>query len=402
MSQAATSPTSPGAGALTSRHRVLTALAHRQPDRLPVDFVAAPEVWDKLVAHFRVDAIPPVDASFFEPAREEVLRRLAVDCRLLSYDMFCSPPQGAAQGGGRTDWWGSRDRSTPNRMWRQVAPDGTSRDIWGTRRKTVHNEFGAYEEVVGSPLAGAESVNDLRSYPWPSPDWWDFRSAPEVVRELDSHGLYHLRFRIGSVFEAAWQLRGLQQFLVDLVSSPEVPRYIMSRLTEVHLENTRRVIEVLGERLDMVYLYDDVGAQNGLIISPATWRSEVRPHYAELVQLAHSHGLPVMYHCDGAIRKLVPELIDLGIDVLNPVQPGVPGMEPEGLKRDFGGSLAFHGGVDIVKLLPQGTTGEVADAVRRCGAVLGRDGGYILCSAHHLQPDTPVENIEALYDVALR
>lgn len=399
---AGSSPTAPAADVATPRDRVLTALAHRQPDRIPVDFVAAPEVWDKLTAHFGIDTVAPTEGTFFEPAREEVLRRFEVDCRLLSYDMFCAPPEDVLHGGSRVDWWGSRDRSTPNRMWRQVSPDGTSWDIWGAQRRTVRNKLGAYEEFVSFPLARAERVSDLGSHPWPHPDWWDFQSAPEVVRELDRHGPYHLRFRIGSVFEVAWQLRGMQQFLMDLVTSPEIPRYIMSRLTEVHLENTRRVMELLAGRLDMVYLYDDVGAQNGLMISPGTWQSELRPYYANLVALAHSHGLPVMYHCDGAIRKLIPRLIDLGINVLNPIQPNVQGMEPEGLKREFGDALAFHGGVDIVELLPHGSVDEVAAAVRHCGDVLGREGGYILCSAHHLQPDTPVENIEALYDVALR
>lgn len=387
---------------LTPRERVKAALGHHEPDRVPADFAATHEVWDGLIAHFGLESSGNSLADYSESQREALLRHFEIDTRVLSYDMFCSPPLSVLHEGASVDWWRSLDRSTPNRMWRQWEADGTNQDIWGARRRKISHEFGAYEEFVSWPLQEAESVDDLKAHPWPDPDWWDFSPMPGIVHELDAHELYHLRFRIGSIFETAWQLRGMQQFLMDLVISPEIPRYIMDRLAEVHAENTRRVLELLGERLDMVYLYDDVATQNSLMISPAMWRAEIRPHYARLVELAHARGVPVMYHCDGAIYPLIPDLIDLGIDVLNPIQPDVEGMDPSRLKKEFGDKLVFHGGIDIVKLLPRGTPEEVAKVARDYVDVLGEDGGYILCSAHHIQPDTPIENIVALYDVALR
>jgi uroporphyrinogen decarboxylase len=385
-----------------SRERVNTAIDHQEPDRVPADFVATPEVWDKLIAYYGLEQNDTGLAKFLDHRREAVLAHLGIDCRVLSYDMFCAPPASTLRKGARVDWWTSLDRSTPNRMWRQLDPDGSNFDIWGVHRHKVSNEFGAYEELASCPLQGAETLSDLRSFPWPEPDWWDFSPLPEIVRLLDTLEPYHLRFRIGSVFEIAWQLRGMQQFLVDLVSNPEMPRYIMARLTDIHVENTRRVLKLLGDRLDMVYLYDDVGTQNSLMISPRTWRAELKPHYATLAQLAHSRGVKVMYHCDGAIVRLIPELIEVGIDVLNPIQPGVPGMDRRHLKAEFGDRLAFHGGIDIVKILPHGTPEEVMTAVRECVDVLGEKGGYVLCSAHHIQADTPIANIVALYDVSLR
>lgn len=375
----------------SSRDRVRTALRHEQPDRVPVDFLATPEVWDRLVT----EPCALGDDDLVDPAREGVLRALDVDMRVLSYDMFCRPP-GADES---VEWWTALDRSTPNRMWRRREPDGTKRDVWGAHRERVEHEFGAYEEFASWPLQHVTSVDELRTYPWPEPDWWDFSPLPGVLALLGEH---HVRYRIGSVFETAWQLRGMQELLIDLALQPEIPRYVMSRLADVHVENTRRVLELAGDRIDLVYFYDDVATQNSLLISPDTWRREVRPHHARLTELAHEFGVQVMYHCDGAIRPLIPELIELGIDVLNPVQRDAKGMDAARLKEEFGDRLAFHGGVDIMRTLPQGTPQDVAREVCELVDVLGRDGGYVLCSSHHIQADTPVENVLAMYDVTLR
>jgi uroporphyrinogen decarboxylase len=384
----------------TARARTLTALAHREPDRVPADLLATPEVWDRLIDRLGTDASPDAPREFVDPAREAVLRSLEIDLRVLSYDMFCSPPD--AVSGDAIDWWGSRDRSTPNRMWRRRNADGTTSDVWGAVRRTVSNELGAYDEFARWPLLRIERPSDLDGHPWPEPDWWDFGALPELVRQLDEAGERHLRYRIGSVFETAWQLRGMQELLMDLVIAPEIPRSIMNRITDVQVENTRRVLDLLGDRLDLLYFYDDVAAQTSLLISPDTWRAEIRPHHARLVELAHSRGVPIMYHCDGAIDPLIPELIDLGIDVLNPIQPSSAGMGSLRLKREFGDRLAFHGGIDIVETLPRGTPAAVAADVRRQVDILGDGGGYVLCSSHHLQPDTPVDNVIAMYDVTLR
>jgi uroporphyrinogen decarboxylase len=381
--------------AMSSRERAVAALARREPDRVPVDLLATPPVWDALVDRL-APAPAAVPAEYVEPRREAVLRALEVDLRLLSHDMFCDPPE--EMRGEGVDWWTSADRSTPNRMWRRTNEDGTLSDVWGTVRRRV----GPYEEFCGRPLAAAESAADVGRFAWPNPDWWDFEPLPELVRQLDAQGEHHLRWRIGSVFEIAWQLRGLEQFLVDLVAEPEIPRAIMGRITDVLVENMRRVLDLVGDRLDLVYFYDDVAGQESLMISPDTWRAEVRPHHARLVEVAQEHGIPVMYHCDGALGPLIPELIDLGIDVLNPIQPTARGMDAALLKAEYGERLAFHGGIDIVGVLPRGSEAEVAGAVRAAVDVLGRGGGYVLCSSHHIQPGTPIENVLAMYDVGLR
>jgi len=197
-------------------------------------------------------------------------------------------------------------------------------------------------------------------------------------------------------------LRGMEEFLMDMVAQPEIPLYIMDRLLEVTVENTRRVLDLVGDRLDMVYFYDDVATQQSLMISPRMWRKHIKPRHAKLIEAAKSRGIAVMYHCDGAIAPHIPELIEIGVDLLNPVQADAPGMAPERLKAEFGDRLSFHGGVDIIKTLPRGAVADVQAEVCERIEVLGKNGGYIVASSHHIQPDTPLENVLAMYEVGIR
>jgi uroporphyrinogen decarboxylase len=392
-----------GDKAVSPRQRVQTALRHRQPDRVPVDFLATTEVWDSLTKRLEPDLEGGGGAwKYFDPRWEAVLRHLEVDCRVLSYDQFYAPPETVLLPGAAVEWWDVPSRSAPNRMWRQRLPGGIAYDCWRRRMRLSRNPVGAYEEFTDPPLGAATSVADVGNHPWPEPDWWNFSPMRDIVRQLDSYQEYHIRFRIGSVFEVAWQLRGLEQFLTDLAIQPRIPLAIMDRLTDICVENTRRVLEIMGDRLDMVYFYDDVATQASLMISPKMWREFIRPRHARLIEAARSQGVTVMYHCDGAIRPLIPELLDLGVQVLNPIQADAEGMSPEGLKKEFGDRLCFHGGIDIVRTLPRGTVEDVRKEVCDRVRVLGRDGGYILASSHHIQADTPMDNILAMYDLSLR
>jgi uroporphyrinogen decarboxylase len=387
---------------LTPRERVRMALRHEEPDRVPMDFLATMEIWDRLIAHLRLDTSSIGPAEYFEPGREALLRHFEVDCRVLSYDQFCTPPEWLIKPGSHVDWWVSMNRSTPNRMWRQVNPDDTFHDIWSTHSYRMETAVGAYEGFKTWPLSTATSIAELKQHPWPEPGWWDFSPLPSLMRQLDAHAPYHIRFRIGSVFEIGWQLRGLEEFMIDLASQPEFPLYIMDRLTEIHHENLRRVLEIAGDRLDMVYFYDDVATQQSLMISKKMWHKYVRPHHAKLIELAHKYNKPVMYHTDGAVRQIIPEFIEMGVDVLNPLQPDAKDMDLPAIKAEFGDRLTFHGGVDIMRTLPKGKPEQVQAEVRARVDALGAGGGYILCSSHHIQPDTPIENVIAMYDPKLR
>ena len=374
---------------ITCRERVLTALSHHEPDRVPCDLLAVPEVWQKLQQALQVES------------REAVLRRLEVDCRRVSFDSYCAPPERVI-GDGRVEWWTNLARSTTERTWRLHTQDGLWVDIWGARRRAVAHAHGSYEELAEHPLASATSLNDLRAYDWPTPDWFDFSGLPEELASLDKDGPCHIRYRAGNLFGTTWALRGFEQTLMDLVQQPEIPCYIMDRILEVHLANLGAVLALAGERIDMVYHYDDLASQDSLLMSQATWRKTIKPRQARLLQAARDHGKAVMYHCDGSIFPLLPELMDMGVTLLNPIQPDARDMEPGQLKRAFGERLSFHGGVDIVNLLPKAPVGRVRDEVRRLVHTLGEDGGYVLAPSHHLQADTPVKNILAMYEPELR
>jgi len=386
---------------MSSRQRVETALAHQQPDRTPVDFLAVPEIWRQLLERFGIPAVKPSDDHYFDPAWEAALGRLDVDCRVISFDQFCAPPAGVFGPKGRPEMWNVQSRSTPARMWRWKTDDDFALDVFGRGFREVANASGVYEENVAT-LGGATTLAEVKAHKWPEPDWWDFSGAKGVIDALNKDGAKHIRYRMGTIFELAWQMRGMEKFLIELAGEPEIPHYMMERITDVAVEVTKRAFDAVGDAVDMVYFYDDLAANVSLLMSKKMWRTHIRPFHVKLIEVARRYGKKVMYHTDGAVRPLIPDLIEMGVDVLNPIQPGVVGMEADGLKRDFGDRLCFHGGVDIVGLLPKGKPEDVRAAVRNLAAILGASGGYVLASSHHIQSDTPLANVLALYETDLR
>jgi uroporphyrinogen decarboxylase len=350
-------------GALSPWERVEMALAHQEPDRVPFDLWAVPEVWEKLREALETDD-------------EGVLRLLGVDCRMVT-----------------PSYVGTKARQLP---------DGTFIDRWGTHRRNVSNEFSTYGEYASHPLAEAETAADVLAWDWASPDDWDVSGVREQCERLkDAAGpRYHLRYEVGGIFEWSWALRGFERFLLDLAENPDVACAIMDRFTDIYIENTVRVIEAAEGLLDMVYTYDDVGIQNGLLMSPRMWRKYILPRHQRLNAAirAAAHPVKIMYHSCGAVYPLIGAFADeMGIDVLNPLQPRAAGMDLARIKREFGARLAFHGGVDIQQTLPYGSPEAVRAEVQERCRVLGEDGGYICASAHYIQADTPLENIVALY-----
>lgn len=384
------------------RERVNTSLRHRTPDRNPVDFLATPEIWEKLLDHFGISGQPESQSDYFEMRWELVLKELAVDCRVLSYDQFFAPPASFLKPNARVDWYGSLGRSTPNRMWRQCCDDGSIYDIWGRGFEIMHNPTGAYEQNTIFPLATFEDIEEIKTHAWPDPDWWDFSQVQQVVNLINGDSQHHFRYRIGSVFEVAWQLVGLEKFMMGLTMQPELAKYLMETLTEIYLAVTERFLKQAGDTVDMVYFYDDVASQNNLLISKKMWEKYIKPHHQKIIDLAKKYDKKVMYHSDGAMDKLIPALLDMGIDVLNPIQKDAAGMELTHLKHAYGDALSFHGGIDIIRTLPEGTPEEVAHEVRDCVSILGANGGYVMASSHHIQSNTPLQNVLEMYDVCNR
>ena len=366
------------------KDRINQAIFFQKPDRVPRDFAAVPEVWKRLGDYFGTED------------RNETLKRLDVDCRIVSYDSFCRPPDINL---AEVDLTASQERSSVGGMWRKVEPDGSNRDIWGAHRKKVQTGFGALDQFASFPLESAQSIGDLKKHLWPSPDWWNFENLRLVIEELNDTAIYNIRYRLGSVFETAWSLYNFEKFLLDLALNPEMPLYVMEKIAEVHLENLRTVLELAGELIDIVYFYDDIASQDGLLISPEMYEKYIQPFHQKIIDTAADAGKPVMMHSCGSVYPMIERFIDMGISVLNPIQPGAEDMNPERLIKDFGGSIAFHGGIDIQNFLPGATAEQVREKVNYISEVLGKYGGYIMAGSHHIQADTPVENVLAMYQV---
>jgi len=364
------------------QERVQKAVSFQKTDQTPRDFAAVPEIWKRLAVRFGT------------ADRNAILGRLDIDCRVVSYDSFCRPPDVEPE---RVDMEASQERSSVGGMWRRIEPDGSTLDIWGAHRKRVSNVFGELDQLVSYPLESARSMDDLRHYPWPIPDWWDFSGLGRAIRDLNAEAVHSIRYRVGSVFETAWSLYNFEKFLVDLAMDPDRPMYVMQRIADVHLANLRTVLETAGDLIDIVYFYDDLASQDSLLISPDMYDRFIRPFHEKIIGLARRFGKPAMMHSCGAVVPLIPRFIDMGLAILNPVQPTARDMDPERLAREFGGRLAFHGGIDVQGFLPAATPAEVKAKVRETCDILGENGGYILSGSHHIQADTPVENVLAMY-----
>jgi len=340
------------------RERVLDALSHKITDRVPLDFWGIDETWDKLRTHFGMDD-------------EGILEALGIDIRLFQ-------PQYKGE--------------------IITQPDGTYFDALGMHRRPVKNNYCTYEEYASFPLGYVNEISDFERYKWPDIDLFDFESLSAQIGDL--HKTYYIKMQTGGLYELAWGLRVYEQFLFDMVDSPEIVHHIMGKLTDFYCEFVTRAMRYAGDKYDMVYTYDDIASQSTTIISADMWREFIKPYHEKLNKVIHGYGKTVMYHSCGAIYDMIPLLAELPIDVLNPIQPSAVGMDFEKIKREFGEKLCFHGGIDIQHVLPKGTVDEVRAAVRHAVNTLGRGGGYVLTSAHYIQSDTPVENILAMYDEA--
>lgn len=346
---------------MTSRERVLTAARRGKPDRIPLDLWCTPEVYDMLKAHFSVET------------EREVWERLHLDKIVGVSPEYVGPP--------------ARDLG-----------DGTSEvPPWWNRVRTIEYGTGSYDEFIDWPLRSAATIAELEQYQWPSADWYDFSTIQEQCDKWPENaieGCYLAPF--------FWHnhVRGLEQSCIDLVAEPEMTGYMLERITEFCWEYASRFFEAAGGKIHITQVTDDFGSQKDLLISPECYRKWFKPIQKKFVDLAHACGILVFHHDDGAIRRIIPDLIEVGVDILNPVQHTCPGMELEGLKRDFGARLAFHGGIDNQQVLPHGTVEDVQREVRQCMQILGEEGGYILAPCHNIQPVTPVENIITLYETA--
>lgn len=330
--------------ALTHKDRLLAVFNHSPVDRLPTQVNYTRAMGEALAGHYGV------------PASE---LPSCLDNHLVRVDLT-HKPKFSADGRTRYDWWGAGHDTTEEGYFIRDNPLATDRDI--------------------------------DAYAWPDP------CAPGLLddaeRTIEAQGAeYFIAPNLGfALFERAWSLRGFEQFMMDLVQDPAYAAELLDRITEIQLQLIDRFL-ALG--VDGGYFGDDYGAQKGLLFSPGTWRKLIKPRLARLFAPFRAAGMPVIMHSDGQILPVLPDLVEIGLTVLNPVQPEV--LDHRTLRRQFDGKLAFYGGISTQTVLPHGTPGEVRAAVASAIAGLAPDRrGLVLAPSHRMMSDIPLANVDAM------
>lgn len=376
---------------ITPRERVLTALDHREPDRVPIDLGGFQtgihkRAYAALMQHLGLDeeiqTLDPVQ-QLAKPS-EAVLERFHVDTRYLLADA----PEGF-DGSIKLSERGGR-------LWHDLTDEFGV--VW-----SMPDDQGLFMDISHHPLANA-ALEDLSDYPWPDgSDPTRFARLRQRASEVSAEGHYALCTGIGGViYEYCWYLRGLERWFLDMLDHPEFCEALLDRMLAYWTDYYTGFLREAGELVDVVMIGDDLAGQAGPLFSPAFYRSVVKPRHKSLVQ--HIRSLTkakIWYHTCGGCAELIPDLLDNGIDILNPVQVSAAGMEPGELKRRYGDRLTlWGGGIDSQHVLPFAAPEEVRDHVRANVRALKPGGGYVFNNVHNIQAGVPPENILALFDAA--
>jgi uroporphyrinogen decarboxylase len=381
----------PNKETMTSRERLLKTLDHEIPDRVPIDLGGNQtgihrRAYERLARHLGLDEGIEIMDAVQQLARpsEKVLERFHVDTRYIA-------------AGAASDWKGGVVRaSRGGRLWHDLT------DEFGVRWSMPDDQM-LYMDISLHPLATA-TIADLRDYPWPrGDDPGRFAGLRDRALELRKETPYAVVSGIsGVVYETCWYLRGLEQWFCDLMLEPAFCGALLDAVLKYWLDWFRVFLDEVGDLVDVIMIGDDLAGQDGPLFSPAVYRELVKPRQKRLVQYIRSRTrAKIWYHSCGGCREYIPDLLDNGIHILNPVQTSARNMDPTELKEHFGRRLVFWGGgCDAQHVLSRGGPEEVAEDVRRNLAAFKPGGGYVFNNVHNIQGEVSPENIVALFDTA--
>jgi uroporphyrinogen decarboxylase len=368
---------------MNSKERVFMAINHAEPDRVPIDFWATPPMLSRLLRELgylpgedmaRTDAVQHA-ATVRQAMMQAYIRLLEgfdADFREI-HPAYIGPPP-------------------------QEFPDGSRTSMFGCRSITVQTQFGTYDHYISYPLDEVTTPEEVMEHScWMDPDWFDYESlGPQCAMAKD----YAVLTGSFSIWNFSFFTRGMEKILLDLALLPEVADAIIECHTRFAMQYYERTLEAGNGAIDIVRTYDDYGTQLGLMMRPATWRKLIKPRLVALVDLVHGYGAKFMLHSCGSVIDILPDIIDAGVDILDPVQTKASGMEPETLKERFGSQICFHGGLDTQDVLPRGSPEDVEEEVKHLLRVFAPGGGYLFNSSQALLLDTPLENVQAMYKAA--
>ena len=365
---------------LTHRERVTAVFNHQKPDRLPMDLMGnACMLMDQTYLNLRdylgLSPIPPVrqgtTANYYD---ERILEHLDIDFRRIFL------------------------KKTPGNKIRQEKDDIFS-DIWGIRYKRL----GELVNVIDHPFAKVTTTQEIENYRWPIIDeLFTNKGLKEEAERLFNHTDYALVARnpLPSGFlEHACSMMGMSEFMLAMISEPEVAKSLINKLLELFKNIYTIFLDAVGPYVQMVEISDDLGSQNNLMISPEMYREFIKPAEQELYALIHEKApnAALFHHTDGAVFDLIPDLIEVGVNVLNPVQTSSRGMDANRLKNTFGDKITFHGAIE--NLIKSKSSEEIAAEVKSRIDTLGKNGGYIIAPCNHVMDVRP-ENLLLVYDTA--
>ncbi len=366
---------------MTHRERIMTALDHQEPDRVPMELgswegsTVTQGFYHRLKAHFDIETEDVIvdRMQMITKVDERILKELDVDARGL--------------------WMGPPDNGG------NVALDDESfRDEWGTIYRRPPGSL--YYDPVNFPLAGEITGSDIVNYPWPDPyDPGRTRGLREEAERLRRETDCAILLNLPSicVVQAQW-LRGFEKWCLDVALDPKLAGALMDAILDVTMAMAGEALDEVGDLVDIVATANDLGTQNGLLVSPETYRRLIKPRKRRFFDLVKSKtSAKVSYHTCGGVYPILGDFIDIGIDILNPVQTTARDMEPAKLKREFGDELSFWGAIDTQNVLPHGTVDDVKAEVEQRIQELAVGGGYLVTPTHNTQPDVPVENFLAVF-----
>lgn len=354
---------------MNSKERLLSVLNGKVPDRPPVFATITPQVAEKLSAFLGLPYEEPLDSLLSTRiSHMELLREMGNDCMGIA---ACSPT----------------DKPTITH------PDGIIENEWGMKFINA----GLYNEFHEFPLEHASSAKDIKAYNFPDPfAAGRFDAAKETIATYGSD--YGIVADLETTFfETSWYLVGLEKLLMDMMMETAYVDVLFDRVLEI---NTKIGKQLIAMGADILWAGDDFGSQSGMLIDPETWRKYFKPRIKIMIEEFRkvNPDIKIAWHSCGSILPIIPDFIEIGLDILNPLQPKAAGMDPRFLKDTYGKDLIFYGGVDIQELFPSGSPADIKNEVERLAGIYGENGGYIMAPAHNIQDDTPVENILAFFD----
>lgn len=348
---------------MTSKERVIRAINHQTPDRVPLGFAGSNLVIDKkLKKHFQLK--PEDNDGLFEA--------LGIDVRMIE-----APYKG------------------PN-LFKEV-PDCNVHPLWGWQTKWTENESGGYWDFAGFPLKDA-TMEDVEAWPFPNADDFDYDDLTRQCEKYKDYCIIYGNPAFAEIMNGAGQLFTMENIYMNLVTDHEPTLEFITRRSNAMYKIFECVLDVASDKIDLIWTGEDLGTQRGPMISLDLFRKHIRPKHQKFIDLATQHNIPVMIHSCGSSSWAFNDLIEMGMDVVDTLQPEAKDMAPAYLKENFGDKLCFHGCISTAGPLAYGTVDEITENVKQTLEIMMPGGGYIMAPTHMLQDNTPVENVIAAYD----